>query len=214
MNGSGRHLAKRLGTAAGALLLAAALTVPACKKEIPLPGPSTRSTEVAQLPPKPDLQKPAIREKNPDGSYTVEGLLQRRDKHLGETLTVRGKVARVTKCVPKEPIIPPPSPDGTLPEDAIDALPPLPPTNCDPPPSAYLVDDPPQSQRQLLVYGTMRSVLAGFTEGEIVQVKGTFDIISTDGVFLRQAGLLQLPDVEIPKEAPAPEPGEDAPKPQ
>lgn len=206
--------ARQMRTLLGAALLAVMALIPACKKEIPLPGPSTRSSEVAQLPPKPNLQRPAIKEKHPDGAYTVEGLLAHRDKHLGEKLTVRAKVVRVTKCAPKEPIAPPPNPDGTLSPDAIDALPPLPPTNCDPPPSAYLIDDPPQSRRELLVYGTMRSAIAGFEAGQVVQVEGTFDIISSDGVFLRQAGLLQLPDVVLEPTEPAPAPEGAPPTPR
>jgi len=166
-----------------------------CQPEIPIPEPSTRSSVAVTLPETPNLTPRAYDRFHSDGSLTVEGLLRHRQDSLGHVVTVRGKVHRLTLCE-----APP------LPEDAPeDAPPPPPPRTCDPPPHAFLVDDPRVSARELLVYGTMRSPLADLEVGQVVTLEGRFDIMSRDGVFLRQAGLLFLPDrpAEPRPEAPA-----------
>jgi len=55
----------------------------------------------------------------------------------------------------------------------------------------------------------MWSVLPTLGEGQEVSLTGSFDIVSKDGVFLRQAGLLVLDDLPAP-EAPVAEPGPDS----
>lgn len=180
-----------------------------CGKEIAKPKPSERSDVAVALPPAPDLTQKPYEKLNADGSYTVEGLLRERDKLIGESVTVRGVVKKLTKCPPPPPP-PPPDPDAT--PDVVDSdvpppPPPRPPRTCNPPPHLFLVDAKPASKRELLVYGSMWSVLPTLTEGQEVSLTGGFDIVSKDGVFLRQAGLLVLDDLPEPKPA---EPGPDA----
>lgn len=179
---------------------------PACQQEIPRPAPSERSDVVASLPPAPNLAVKPYAKVHPDGVLTVEGLMRNRDAFLGKTLKVRGVVTKLVKC-PEPPPAPEP-PDAGPTEGDVVAPPPRPPRLCDPPPQLYLVDRERASQRELLVYGSMWSRLPEYTEGAEIDVEGTFDILSKDGVFLRQAGLLVLEDVPPPEPPPAPvEPG-------
>jgi len=184
-----------------------------CTKDIAKPKPSERSDVTIALPAAPDLAKKPYDKLNADGSYTVEGILRERDKLIGESVTVRGVVKKLQKCPPPPPP-PPPEPDAVaaVPEvvdsDAPPRPPPRPARTCNPPPSLYLVDAKPASKRELLVYGSMWSVLPTLGEGQEVSLTGSFDIVSKDGVFLRQAGLLVLDDLPAP-EAPVAEPGSD-----
>jgi len=182
-----------------------------CTKDIPKPRPSERSDVSVGLPPAPDLAKKPYEKLNADGSYTVEGLLRERDKLIGESVTVRGVVKKLQKCPPPPP---PPPPEADALVEVIDSdvpppPPPRPPRTCNPPPNLYLIDAKPASKRELLVYGSMWSVLPTLGDGQEVSLTGSFDIVSKDGVFLRQAGLLVLDDLPAP-EAPAVEPGPDA----
>lgn len=181
-----------------------------CDKEIPKPRPSQRSDVVVPLPTAPDLTQKPYEKLNADGSYTVEGLLRERDKLIGESVTVRGVVKKLTRCPPPPPP-PPPDPDAT--PDVVDSdvpppPPPRPPRTCNPPPHLFMVDAKPASKRELLVYGSMWSVLPTLADGQEVSLTGSFDIVSKDGVFLRQAGLLVLDDLPEPVPAPV-EPGPD-----
>jgi hypothetical protein len=127
-------------------------------------------------------------------------------------VTVRGVVKKLTKC--PEPPPPPPPPPDAVPEvvdsDVPPPPPPRPPRTCNPPPHLFLVDAKPASKRELLVYGSMWSVLPTLSEGQEIALTGSFDIVSKDGVFLRQAGLLVLDDLPEPTPPPAAEPGPDA----
>lgn len=194
----------------------AALAV-GCEPEIPRPKPSTPSNVAVPLPPSPELVRKPYEKVNADGTLTVEGLLREREKHVGVAVTVRGVVKKLVKCpeVPPERA-PAPPPDAKDPKKkgkdevvAAPAPPPRPPRTCNPPPHFYLVDKNPVSKRELLVYGSMWSLLPTLTEGQEVSLVGQFDIVSKDGVFLRQAGLLLLDD--LPEVVPTPEP-EPAPK--
>ena len=192
-------------------VLATALIGGGCDKDIAKPKPSERSDVAVAIPPAPDLAKKPYEKLNADGSYTVEGLLRERDKLIGESVTVRGVVKKLTKCPPPPPP-PPPDPDATpdvVDSDAPPPPPPRPPRTCNPPPHLFLVDAKPASKRELLVYGSMWSVLPTLADGQEVSLTGGFDIVSKDGVFLRQAGLLVLDDLPEPTPVAA-EPGPDA----
>ena len=167
-----------------------------CKQEIPLPPASTRSDVIASLPSAPSLAVKPYTKFHPDGVLTVEGMMRNRDEFLGKTMKVRGIVTKLVKC--PTPPAPPVDVDAAPTDGDVVVAPPLPPRLCDPPPQAYLVDRERASRRELLVYGTMRSPIADFEEGAEVTVEGRFDIVSKDGVFLRQAGILILDDVEPP----------------
>lgn len=185
--------------------------VAGCDKEIPKPAPSERSEVTVSLPPAPDLTRKPFDKLNADGSYTVEGILRERDKLIGESVTVKGVVRKLQKCPPPPPE-PPPDPDvapEVVDSDAPPPRPPRPPRTCNPPPHLFLVDAKPVSKRELLVYGSTWSVLPTLVEGQEVALTGSFDIVSKDGVFLRQAGLLVLDDLPEP-EPPAVEQGPDA----
>ena len=194
------------------VITAGALLATGCSKDIAKPKPSERSDVSVALPPAPELAKKPYDKLNADGSYTVEGLLRERDKLIGESVTVKGVVTKLVKCPPPPPP-PPPNPDAVqdvVDKDAPPPRPPRPPRTCNPPPNLYLVDAKPVSKRELLVYGSMWSVLPTLVEGQEVSLTGSFDIVSKDGVFLRQAGLLVLDDLPEP-EPPAPvEGGPDA----
>ena len=60
------------------------------------------------------------------------------------------------------------------------------------------------------MYGSTWSVLPTLVEGQEVALTGGFDIVSKDGVFLRQAGLLVLDDLPEPEPPPVVEQGPDA----
>lgn len=181
----------------------AALT--ACKQEIPLPPPSERSNVAVTLPPTPTLAVKPYERLHPDGVLTVEGLMRNRDEFLGKVVKVRGVVSELTHC----PTPPPAEP--VLDDKGVEVPqpPPRPPRTCDPPPHAILVDKGREAPRELLVYGSMYSAIEHFEVGAEATVEGTFDIVSRDGVFLRQAGLLTTPDI-IP-DIPIDPPEEDLP---
>ncbi len=196
---------------AGAGVLGLAVAT-GCGKEIPKPKPSQRSDVTVPLPPSPDLTAKPYEKLNADGSYTVEGLLRERDKLLGESVTVKGVVKKLVKCPPPPPP-PPPDPDAVaevVDMDVPPPPPPRPPRTCNPPPHLFLVDKTPASKRELLVYGSMWSVLPELSDGQEVSLTGSFDIVSKDGVFLRQAGLLVLDDLPEPEPPAPPEAGPDA----
>ncbi len=178
----------RNGTIAGLTVGFAAL-ISGCGAEVPKPKPSVRSNVQVALPDKPDLTAKPFKKVHEDGTSTVEGVLREREKYVGETVTVRGVVKKLVVC-----------PEVAAP-DAADAVgsKPRPDRTCNPPPHFFLVDKEPASKRELLVYGSMWSVLPQMKEGEEVTLTGAFDIVSKDGVFLRQAGLLILDDLPKPK---------------
>lgn len=169
-----------------------------CETPIPRPQPSVRSAKVVTLPAPPELTARPFKLINTDGSFTVQGLLRSRDKVLGDTVTVTGKVARLVKCEA------PPAPPPATP-DEVPVIPEVPAT-CTPTQHMVLADEGGNPKYELTVYGTMRSVLGIATLGQTMTLTGQFDMVSSDGLFLRQAGLLLLDDipVEPPADAPAP----------
>jgi hypothetical protein len=202
-------------------LMSGASLLLGCEPEIHKPKPSVRSNVVVPLPPSPELVRKPYEKVNKDGTLTVEGILRERATYIGEGVTVRGVVKKLVKCpeVPPEPApepVPnekPKAPGAPGAKDTAELAPPpppRPPRTCSPPPHFFLVDKNPVSRRELLVYGSMWSVLPALKEGAEVTLAGQFDIVSKDGVFLRQAGLLILDD--LPEVMPTPDaPPGDAP---
>ncbi|TNF26701.1 MAG: hypothetical protein EP329_20880 [Deltaproteobacteria bacterium] len=183
------------------VVIAAVVAGTGCKQEIPLPPPATRADASITLPATPNLTEKPYAKFHPDGVLTVEGIMRNRDEFLGKTMMVRGVVTKLVQC--PTPPAPEPDPDAGPVDDDVVVPPPLPPRLCDPPPQAYLVDKEKVSRRELLVYGSMRSAIKDFQEGAEVTVEGRFDIVSKDGVFLRQAGMLVLEDLAPPEPPPA-----------
>ncbi len=171
----------------------------ACETTIPRPAPSVRPATTVTLPAAPELTARPFRMINADGSFTVEGLLRSRDKVLGDTVTVSGKVVKLVKCEA------PPAPAPANPEEP-QPIPEIPPT-CTPTQHLVLADEGGNSKYQLTVYGTMRSMLGLAELNQPMTLTGHFDIVSTDGMMLRQAGLLLLDDIPVePPAEPAPAP--------
>ncbi len=135
---------------------------------------------------------------------STEGIVRHRDDFLGKDVQVRGVVKKLVKCPQPPPVEPLDVVEEGQESDAW-APPPRPPRTCDPPPHAYLVDKDAVSDRELLVYGSMWSPLADLELGQEVTLDGRFDIVSKDGVFLRQAGLVVLEDLPAPAPPAAPE---------
>ncbi len=189
---------------------------------------SPRSTVKLSLPPKPKLVKPQYRKAYDDGALTVEGLLRDYKSYMGQNVKVRGKVISVSKCPVPPPVSdevkakaleewdklvklakrlkknPPPQP--TFPE-------PEAPRTCKPRPHAYLVDDGGDAKWQLLVAGTMWSAVASLEQGATVTLTGRFDRVTPDGDYVRQQGLIYLPDLPRPEpDAGTEAPADEAPK--
>ncbi len=153
---------------------------------------SKRNKVKVKLPPTPDLTKKEIEVKHGDGTYTVAGVLSKRGELVGRSLTVRGRVLSVTGC---------PEPKQAPVADAADEpAEPAAPKDCYPPPHMYLGDAGGEGERRLLVTGPMSARVADHVVGRVVTVEGDFDLVSRDGAYIRQAGLLVLP-------APAPAEG-------
>jgi hypothetical protein len=150
-------------------------TFGACKTQ-PSPVLSTRSDVVVELPPTPDLsEQPWVRAYG-DGPLTVEGVVRERSQWLGKEVDVRGVVRGLLLCAEE---------DGRTPR------------RCVPRQHGFLTDaDGSDEGRRLLLTGTMESVLADLKEGELATVRGRLDVVSTDGAFVRQEGLLVLADKE------------------
>lgn len=168
-----------LGLTAGAAVLFGA-----CDKPIPVPGPTERSEVEVPLPPSPDLTPKPFEKFHDDGSYTVEGAMRGVEMLAGETVSVKGIVEGLKLCD-----------TDTLPADLEDDSPVRPERLCDPPPQLMLRDAEPVSKRKLLVYGSMWSVMPTLKEGQEVTLTGRLNIVSGDGLILRQAGLLELDDL-------------------
>lgn len=200
-----RTSGRLLGLVAGLALGAA----PGCDKQDKKPQLSERSTKTVTLPPKPVLKELPYKVTHADGALTIEGIMRGRDDHIGKDVKVRGIIEKLVQC-PEPPPPPPPPPVDPFAPQQLDAAgnpvpppepppPPRRPRTCNPPPHAYLKDATPVSKRRLLVYGSMWSKLENFKMGDSVTVEGRFDIVSRDGVFLRQAGLVIMPDLPPPE---------------
>ncbi len=171
-----------------------------CEPSIPRPPASQRPTSAPALPPSPSLEVRPYRKLLDDGSYTVEGLLRDRERVMGEDVTVTGVVASVVKCAPAPVAAQLEAKSTSRSGEPAPAPAPVVPATCNPPQHLVLVDPDagPEPKWSLTVYGTMKSALARQTQGETTTLTGDFAMSSPDGVFLRQGGMLILPDDGVP----------------
>ncbi len=213
------------------LLLCAAVSFGsfACEKE-KVQVKSQRSTKTVELPPKPPLEPPKYTKQHADGVWTVEGLLRNNKKAMGNTVKVRGSIVKLVKC-------PPPAPHteeeiakfkalhdkwkklvklgkriNKIPPDEPILKPKKQARTCNPRPQAVLQDTPPSDRFKLTVAGSMYSPLAVFTNGQVVTIEGVFDMVTPDGHYMNQDGLMHLKDVPQEDDDKVQEaPGEAAP---
>lgn len=162
------------------------------------PTLSKRSKLKVKLPAPPDLSERVVEVKHADGTYTVQGLLSERHAALGTKVRVRGQVVEAVGC-PERPVT---GPDAA---ESSDVGPPPPRTDCYPPPHVFLVD-PGATDRRLLVGGPPGSGLETAVKGRVLTLEGDFDMVSPDGAFIRQGGLLVVAaEAAEAAEGPAPE---------
>jgi hypothetical protein len=155
---------------------------------------SKRTQAKIDLPAKPRLAPPAFQRQHSDGVLTVEGLLRERDAHLGRDVEVRGKVKTLSLCDRVETEPPPvASPNRQAPHPKARAQPEEIEWNCHPQPYALLVDQNGDGRHELRIGGQMTSRLASLKVGQVVDLKGTFDIVSPNRKYVDQRGLLFLP---------------------
>ncbi|MCB9728710.1 MAG: hypothetical protein H6744_16315 [Deltaproteobacteria bacterium] len=170
---------------------------------------SPRSTLKVSLPEAPSLEPREVKARYPDGAWTVEGFLTADGHAAGEKAKVRGRVVEVFTC-PKPPPPPPVEEDPNAPKPKPgEELPPPPPPKapfCPQPPHMYLADAVGATRYQLLVVGSEATEVGRVAKGDEVTVDGSFDVMTRDGAFIRQAGLLVLPEPPPP-----PPPAEEPP---
>lgn len=160
---------------------------------------SQRSTLSVSLPERPSLAPKEVKARHGDGAWTVEGFLTADGHKAGELAKVRGRVVEVFTC-PKPPPAPePPPPDPKAkPGDVPPPPPPPKAPHCPKPPHMYLADSAGATRYQLLVVGSEATEVGRVKKGDEVSVEGVFDVMTRDGAFIRQAGLLVLPEPPPP----------------
>lgn len=146
---------------------------------------SKRSSVAVDLPAKPTLHPPTYVREHPDGVLTVEGLLRDPEPHVGRDIQVRGRVDALVLCK-KRPARQAPGEAGDPTSDA---------WICASQPHAFLVDRIGDKRHRLRLAGSMESRLSSLTIGEQVDLRGTFDLVSPQGKYVDQHGLLFLPSV-------------------
>ncbi|MGM0575101.1 MAG: hypothetical protein ACQEXJ_05155 [Myxococcota bacterium] len=189
-------------------LAVAAVSSMGCKGEEEHPV-SPRSDVQVSLPAPPDLSPVKVETHHDDGILTVAGVVKERGSLMGEDVTVRGKVDEVFTC-PKAPepsregdadagAAPAPTgeePDAGVAED-VEAEAPF----CPKPPHLFLVDDMGQGER-LLVLGSERTEVGEAEVGDTLTLTGRLELMSPDGRFIRQRGLVILPEPPEPEPEP------------
>ena len=166
---------------------------------------SKRSGIKVQLPDKPELKKPSYKRVHGDGVLTVEGLLRERDAHLNRQVTVRGKVDMLKLCDAVEEEAPAVAEKpvnksrrgkaGKKADDEAVVVEKITTWKCKPQPYAILVDSEGGQRHRLRVGGTMGSRLASLKVGEMVDLNGTFDVVSPNRKYMDQQGVLFLQDL-------------------
>ncbi|MEZ4267958.1 MAG: hypothetical protein R3F39_16415 [Myxococcota bacterium] len=164
---------------------------------------SPRSTLQVSLPERPSLAPREVKARHSDGAWTVEGFLTADAHAAGEVSKVRGRVVEVFTC-PKAPPAPPVEPPDPKAKPGDVPPPPPPPKapHCAKPPHMYLADSVGATRYQLLVVGSEATEVGRVAKGDEITVEGAFDVMTRDGAFIRQAGLLVLPEPPPPPEPP------------
>lgn len=131
---------------------------------------SSRSAVEVTLPERPNLNPTLAPERHPGGVWTVEGLSRASGEQMGRNIEVKGVVTEVYRC-----------PDGAS-------------KACEQPEHLYLADSLSGRGVQLLVTGKSSRIIGMARKGLELSLKGRLDVVSEDGVFIRQSGLLILPE--------------------
>ena len=132
---------------------------------------SPRSDVVVVLPPTPDLTPPKVVTNHPDGTLTVAGLILERAKHVDQMVEVRGKVILAHTCETRD--------------------------DCHPP-AHVLLSDRKDDEQKLLVAGFSDGYIQQLTVGQELTLHGRFGLVTPDGLFIRQTGLLVVEDPKTP----------------
>lgn len=109
-----------------------------------------------------------------DGSYSVTGLIRRRNKLFGEFVEVKGFVHQVHRCEATEV--------------------------CDTPSHAVVVDDLERPTRRLVVLGDDKSGFKTLRQGQAQLIRGLYRQTDPTGVFVRMEGIVVMSP--IPKSTP------------
>jgi len=148
---------------------------------------STRSDVEVRLPSAPNLGQRPEPPTFPDGALSVGGLMAVADTHVGRAVTVRGLVADTVVCKPSEGADKAEQGKG---KDKGKAEEPV----CHPPSHLYLADDVKAQRDRLLIVGWSAKKVGGVRRGQQLTFHGGFQRVSPDGTFIRQAGLLVVPE--------------------
>ena len=199
-----------------------------CEKEKVIKK-SVRSTTPVELPKKPTLKAPEYVKQHPDGVWTVEGALRHSKELMSKPLRVRGTIVELKQCPPPKPHTPEEIEAHNKLHDKWKKLvkyakrtkmrapdepvlkPKVQDRTCNPRPRAVLQDATPNERFKLLVAGSMYSPLKNFKKGQVVTLEGLFDMVTPDGHYMSQDGLLHLKDIPKPDDAIQEAPGETAP---
>jgi len=213
----------------GTGLVLSAVFLLACEKEKVIEK-SPRSNVAVELPKKPTLTPPKYVKQHSDGVWTVEGLLRNNKEVMGKTVRVRGKIVELTRCPPPKPYTQEEIDKFNKLHDKwkklvrlakkIKKIPPEEPVlapkkqarTCNPRPKAMLMDEPANDRFQLIVAGSMYSPLKDFKDTQTVTIEGLFDMVTPDGHYMSQDGLIHLKDLPEPEDDDVQEaPGEAPP---
>ena len=163
------------------IAVAALILGSACEEEVK--GPSTRSEIEVRLPKSPSFEVRPEPPKHADGALSIAGLLRSADRSAGHEVTVRGLVADTVPCVPDPGLEVPKRGKGKAAKD-----------ECHPPPHLYLADDVEAQRDRLLIVGWSPNKVLGVRRGQELTFHGRFQRVSPGGTFIRQAGLLVVPE--------------------
>ncbi len=155
--------------------------------------PSVRSEIEVRLPETPDFQARQPAKMFPDGAFSVLALAESSERNIGKEVTVRGRVADTVICSPGAEAAesanePQKAQVGRAEKRAQERQE----EACHPPSHLYLADDVNDEGARLLIVGWPPNKIRGVRSGQELTFRGTFNRVSADGVFIRQAGLLDV----------------------
>ena len=149
-----------------------AVEAPKEGEEKPAPAPAV----AVALPPAPSAQDFVIKEKNDDGTFRVQGLIEYKDKNLDQEVLVKGRVLSISEdCDPKKVK----NTQQSCPE-----------------PHLMIMDDERDAEKVLLVVGYTPKFIkeAKLEQGEVFDFKGSYKLMGR-GFTATEDGLLLLSSV-------------------